>query len=152
MMIPPRIVLDASVVVKRLLKEEDSKLAARLFELLLRTPLPTQIYQTELLTIECANILWKRVGRGEIDHTQARRKMQYLLAAQFTTIPLSTILPTAFDIALQEGITVYDASYLALARLIDAPLVTADKRLFNRLTGKSLQPYLLEDYVKKMQR
>jgi predicted nucleic acid-binding protein len=35
----------------------------------------------------------------------------------------------SFALALEHGLSAYDASYLALARALDAPLVTADRRL-----------------------
>lgn len=39
------------------------------------------------------------------------------------------LAPTAFEVAPRLGISMYDATYAALAEQLDLPLVTADKRL-----------------------
>ena len=43
------------------------------------------------------------------------------------------ILGDALGIALEHDITVYDASYVAASRLVDAPLITSDERLIAKL-------------------
>lgn len=40
-------------------------------------------------------------------------------------------------LALEEGLTTYDAAYLHVARALDAPLVTLDDRLRNIAEGRS---------------
>ena len=44
-----------------------------------------------------------------------------------TRYPHAALLPRIWD--LRENLTAYDASYVALAETLDAPLVTADARL-----------------------
>jgi predicted nucleic acid-binding protein len=56
------------------------------------------------------------------------------LLDDFLSLPLETELSTAFvrsavEIALELGLSAYDALYVALAEALDAPLVTADRRL-----------------------
>jgi predicted nucleic acid-binding protein len=50
------------------------------------------------------------------------------------------LAPASFALALEHGLSAYDASYLALARALDAPLVTADRRLASVAPGAELIP------------
>jgi predicted nucleic acid-binding protein len=43
------------------------------------------------------------------------------------------LLPAAMEIALASRRTVYDSCYIALARSLSIPCVTADQRLVNAL-------------------
>jgi predicted nucleic acid-binding protein len=45
--------------------------------------------------------------------------------------------------ALERGITVYDALYIALAIRAEALLLTADLKLVDRLRGTTLEPVVL---------
>ncbi len=45
------------------------------------------------------------------------------------TRPVADLALPAFVVAVERGLTVYDASYVVLAEAHEAPLVTADRRL-----------------------
>lgn len=42
---------------------------------------------------------------------------------------VESLTRTAWDVALERGLTVYDACYVVLAEALGAPLVTADRRV-----------------------
>lgn len=44
-------------------------------------------------------------------------------------VPSEAIAHTALDVSIELGTSVYDATYLVLARWKDAVLLTADRRL-----------------------
>lgn len=46
----------------------------------------------------------------------------------------------SLTLALEHGLSAYDASYLALARSLDAPLITADRRLAEAAPASELLP------------
>ena len=48
-----------------------------------------------------------------------------------------------WDIADRQGLSVYDGVYLAVAVALEAPLVTADRRLLHALTGSDLARHVL---------
>ena len=50
-------------------------------------------------------------------------------------VPTQELVEEALQIALDQGITAYDASYVALAGKLTLPLVTADEPLTRRLAG-----------------
>lgn len=71
------------------------------------------------------------------------------LAAQIVEgvvlLPLHThgharLAAASLSLALEHGLSAYDASYLALARALDAPLVTADRRLAQAAAASELLP------------
>jgi predicted nucleic acid-binding protein len=62
--------------------------------------------------------------------------MKDLLALAFHIIPTFDLAEDALDIALTNGISSYDAFYVALSNRIEAPLITADDKLVRSLAGK----------------
>ena len=51
-----------------------------------------------------------------------------------------SLAAASFALALEHRLSAYDASYLALARALDAPLVTADRRLASVAPASELIP------------
>ncbi len=92
--------------------------------------------------LEIANILWKKMRRGEITRADAD-----LILGQLPTLPLSRhpeypLLASAFDLADRTQRTVYDCLYLALAMHLKGQMVTADLRLYNILVGTPWAGYI----------
>ncbi len=48
-------------------------------------------------------------------------------------------LEKAIELAFATGITIYDSSYIGLANVLNAPVITADERLIKKVK----QPYLV---------
>lgn len=115
------VVVDASVAVKWLVSEPDSDLAAELLQLRLHAP--------DLLFPECANILWKKVARGQLTVDVLDVVVDALQAVD-VTIHLSRMhLGPAVALACRLDHPAYDCFYLALAEALEMPFVTADDRL-----------------------
>lgn len=129
--LPVKYVVDASVAVKLFVEEELSGRAEALFERL-ATSEESRLYVPDVFFAECANVLWKYVVRFGYASREARRSLSHLYALRLTRVDLCEIVPAALQIALTHSVTVYDACYAATARLVDAPLVTADERLVKR--------------------
>ena len=133
-----RYVIDASVLIKFLVKEEYS-LFVKQFLHELHAEGGFNIYVPDLLYIECANILWKKVRRGEVDILTVEANLSVLLAMELSTTPLSELAVRAVCLACDHGISAYDASYLALSERLGVPLLTADNRLANALANSTHQ-------------
>ena len=123
-------VLDASVGIKLVVPEEDSNRAEELLSdpgLVARAP--------DLFFLECANILWKRMRRGEFAAGDAPGALARLRRAGPSVLSSLDLVDRALEIANSEDISVYDACYVALAERLGVPLVTADGKLAAKLAG-----------------
>jgi predicted nucleic acid-binding protein len=137
-------VVDASVVIKLFIVEESSEKATQLFLQLEEDP-ESRFYVPELVYAECANILWKYARRYNYPVENARQDLIDLRALALQSIPIRDLLLPTIDLALQYGISAYDACYLALAQELKVPLVTADNRLVKRVQGSNLPIHILEE-------
>lgn len=131
---PLAYVVDASVGIKLFIDEEFSRQADALFVLLTIDP-PARLHVPDLFFIECANILWKHVRRYNYPVEKARDDLDVLYSLALHRTSTYSLLRMAFAIAIDQGITAYDASYVALAHHLGVPLVTADQRLVQRLAA-----------------
>ncbi len=134
---PLLLVVDASVAVKLYLAEPLSREANDLFA---RLADPSTVFHIpDLFFIECANILWKQVQRGNGTPTQVAVHYAALARLPLQPTPTADLAAEALDIALSQGITAYDACYVALSQRVGIPLVTADEKLVRKLAGSPFQ-------------
>lgn len=137
---PDAAVVDASVLIKVFLPEEGSEAATRLIQ---NSGAAIVRAVPDLVYLECANIVWKWVRRGMLAADLARQSVADLRALPLQVWPSAELIEPALDIALTRDVTVYDASYVALADLLDIPLITADDALVHKLGGPSERIRLL---------
>lgn len=123
-------IVDASVAVKWVIEEEDSALAQRLSQIPLEAP--------DLLLVECANILWKKVRLGDLAAAEAEERLDLLLRAPVRLAASRDLLKPALALSLELHHPVYDCLYLALAQRRGVPLVTADERLISALRRRRI--------------
>ena len=69
--------------------------------------------------------------------------LEELLALAFQVIPTVDLAKEALDIALTYSVSGYEAFYVALSFLVDAPLITADEKLVRVLAGKPFRVHSL---------
>ncbi len=117
------LLVDASVVIKWIVREEHSDIADDLVD---QAPLAP-----DLLRAELANALATKVRRNEITPEHALAA-QAASEAALTFLPSMPLAPRALELALELGHPAYDCFYLALAEALECTLVTADSRLLNR--------------------
>ncbi|MFN8474848.1 MAG: type II toxin-antitoxin system VapC family toxin [Anaerolineae bacterium] len=128
----PAYVVDASVGIKLFVNEPLAEQAAALFARLAATP-PAQLFVPDLFFIECTNILWKYVHRSGYPPETARANLSELNRLSLRGIPTSELTAQALEIAVAQVITAYDACYVALARDLGIPFITADEVLVRKL-------------------
>lgn len=114
-------IVDASVAVKWVVNESGSDRARLLSQTRLEAP--------DLLPVECANILWKKVRVRNLTREEASTRLEVLLRAPVSLAESRRLLDSAFGLSLELRHPVYDCVYIALALRRDIPLVTADDRL-----------------------
>jgi predicted nucleic acid-binding protein len=80
-----------------------------------------------LLDVEVVSA-WRRLAAaGHLDERRAAFARADLRSLPLQRVPHAPLLERCWE--LRANLTSYDASYVALAELIDAPLVTADAKL-----------------------
>ncbi|MCY4614933.1 MAG: type II toxin-antitoxin system VapC family toxin [Chloroflexi bacterium] len=122
-----QLVVDANVVVKWLVDEDQAEEASRVLES------ESELHAPRFMAAELADVLWQKVRRGEIPPEAAGT-----LADTLDNLPLfwaddEAFLSDAVRLAVEIDHPAYDCMYLALAHRLGAPLVTADIRFVNRV-------------------
>jgi len=127
------IVVDASVIVKWYVEEEDTKIALQL-----RRDYENgiiDIWSTHLMPYEVLNAVRysQDLGQNEIE-----RVSESLALFQIGLYPLldGNLRGPCIKMAFKYGITIYDASYVALAKSLDKILYTADEKLYSKTCNK----------------
>jgi predicted nucleic acid-binding protein len=122
------VVIDASVVAKRLVAEPESDKARALF---LRWAEGTlDLLAPDILAVEIASMLWKRAVRGLLPAETVLALYREFRELQVPMWPCECVADQAFRLALQYQHAVYDCLYVALAAEMGSELVTADERLW----------------------
>jgi predicted nucleic acid-binding protein len=116
------IVVDASALLEALLRTS----AARAVERRLFEPSQT-LHAPHLLDVEVAQVVRRYAASREIEVERGRMALQDLADLPLRRYPHDFLLPRVWD--LRNNLTAYDAVYVALAEVLDVPLLTRDKRL-----------------------
>lgn len=130
-------VVDCGVAAKWYIPETDSATAATLLDA------PDALYAPAFITVEFANVLWKKVRSGDLLHGRATEFLAHFGACSLKRRSDSLLVDRALTIATRTGRTVYDCLYLALAQEVRGRMVTADRKLFNALAGSPYAEHLL---------
>ena len=116
-------VADASVVVDMLLNPGSpggGTLARRFTD-------DEPIHAPHLMDVEVGQTLRRFALRGVISADRASALLHILAALPIRRSAHTNLLPRAF--ALRSNVTMYDGIYLALAEMLDVPLLTGDAAL-----------------------
>ena len=92
------LVVDASVVIKWHVAEIHADAALTL----LSDDAPP-LHAPDLMFPEVGNILWKKIGRGDLTEEQARRIAHLVVKAPLEIHPSAPLLEAALDIATRSG-------------------------------------------------
>jgi predicted nucleic acid-binding protein len=131
------LIVDASVAVKWLAAEPLQAEARALADL------DDQLMAPDIVVAEVGNALWKRCRRGEISTRGAIRAVDALPNAFDRLFPSRPLSAEAMRLSIALDHPIYDCFYLALAQQIDAPIITADRRLLSvagRLPHLEIRP------------
>jgi predicted nucleic acid-binding protein len=83
----------------------------------------------DLIWLEVGNAFAGYVRSGIVSLAQGRQAVAAALRLPLRTAAVGELAPASFAVALDRGLSVYDACYAALAEAEDALLVTADRQL-----------------------
>ena len=120
-----RAVLDASCFLRAVL--DDLEDAQRWMDALGSGS--TEALSSELLYAEVSHALVRQTRLGLIAPDYAVRVVREVAELPIRSTPCRLLAEPSYAMALEHGVTAYDAQYLALAEAEDAVLVTADRGL-----------------------
>lgn len=136
-----RVVLDASVISKWFIAEEDSDKALEIRGLfaLGRIGLSSPI----LVLYELGNVLLKH---PTLTLKASGKAFEAFLSLQIDLRSLAEpgLLKDAMEIAKKFDVTFYDASYVSMSKSCNSPFVTADRQLYEKIKEK-LEVFLLKE-------
>ncbi|MGB2623829.1 MAG: type II toxin-antitoxin system VapC family toxin [Candidatus Acidiferrum sp.] len=116
------IVLDASAAIEWLLQTRagvdiDQRIFSR----------SETIHAPHLLDVEVAQVLRRYVRDKSITARRGQEALEDLTGIPLTRYPHDFLIPRIWE--LRATLTAYDAAYVALAELLDAPLLTRDGKI-----------------------
>jgi predicted nucleic acid-binding protein len=129
------IVVDANIIAYRVLANDRTASAMRLFDM------DGEWISTSLWEYEFSNILAMPLRNELWNVQQALNALRD--ARKFLAQVMEPSTETVFEIVRRHKITAYDATYVALVIELNVPLVTEDKELLKKFPGKT---YSMETY------
>jgi predicted nucleic acid-binding protein len=116
------IVLDASAAIEWLLQSPaGGRIDKRIFS-------PSQsLHAPHLLDVEVAQVLRRYVREKTISEQRGEEALEDLRDLPLNRYPHDFLLPRVWE--LRATLTAYDAVYVVLAEVLDAPLLTCDSRI-----------------------
>jgi predicted nucleic acid-binding protein len=128
---PLRCVLDTSVCIKYFIADPLTPKVNQLFDYFANPQ--TEIFVPDLFFIECANALWKYVRASMYTAAEVQTDLATLKAFPLRVVSTADLMADAVAIALNYGISAYDACYVALSQQVGATLLTLDAKLVRAL-------------------
>ena len=122
------VVIDASVAVKWFVQEEFTDKALALAEDY--RDRRVDLRSTQLMPFEVLNALRYNPEMGKKEVEKAGEALARLKISLYPV--LGELSPLCLKAAMDHGLTVYDASYISLGRLLGCPVYTADVKLMDK--------------------
>jgi predicted nucleic acid-binding protein len=135
------IVVDANVAAKWYMPERGTEEALALLDS------PKQLYAPDLIRLEVLAAITRRVRKGESTVKEARSMrhdwLRHLHEGAVWLIPESDVLQEATELSMSVKHTLQDCMYLATAQRLGAPLITADRPFWKRVSPSYKQLSML---------
>ena len=133
---PDKVVLDSNVIAAVFFREDGvSEKAEQIIEKY------DILYTVDFAIVEITNVAWKKIvfENEPVEIVKSGLKMCIEFITSVCEIIDSTELyDLALKIAVEKKITAYDAFFVATSVKYDAPLATADKKLFQKIDNAIL--------------
>lgn len=134
------LVLDASVLIKFYVPEILSEKAEQLLARVERGE--DALLAPDLIYPEVGNILWKKQRLKELTRSEVEEITDAIVLLPLEIEVSRPLLQLAVQISMAYGITVYDAVYLSMAKVHEATLMTADRKLVTVTAKTDLKKYI----------
>jgi predicted nucleic acid-binding protein len=137
-----KIVLDASVLVKLIVREEYSEKVLKLIET--KIDGKVELFAPSLIIYEIGNVIWRH---REIDTDSMHEYIKHIssLGIKFMDLAFEEeILDETCKLSKSKDLTFYDAAYVSIAKVIGTKLLTADRMIISK-AGEYVIP--IEDFI-----
>ena len=127
------IVADTNLVVYATVSSDRSDIAAEVYR---RDPLwvAPPFWSVEYRSALVQNVRHERIPRGDAEASW-REAVEMVSSTPVPRPPLA-----AFSLALDRGLSAYDAEFVALAEALGVPLVTSDRGVLRACPGVAVTP------------
>jgi predicted nucleic acid-binding protein len=132
--IPAEVVLDASAVVRGLLRAGET--AAEVVDRVLAGEAVASA--PDIVVAEVTNALAMYVHAERWPVTAARERLETFLSWPLALHDSGPAAGAALEVAVERGLSAYDAFYAVIAEALEIPLVTADRGLAAAVPGALL--------------
>jgi len=130
-----KIVVDTSVLIKWIKTRDEDLLPEARTLLRVIDSSPLEVHVPSLLLYEAGNVL---LAKSRLSVRELGAAFEHLVELPLIVAPpASPLLRRAAQLGRRFTLTFYDASFLALAGELDCVLVTADRRIFDRVGDPS---------------
>ena len=98
----------------------------------------------DLAFAEAGNVLWKHIKMGRIAAEEAADRADLLrkLINTSKVFRAEDCLVESVKLAVDYGVTVYDAFFIVLAMKLNDRLVTTDRKLYDKVKGTELERFV----------
>ena len=120
-----RVAVDASFLLKLFLPEDSSEQVDEYWTNWVKSSI--EVIAPTLIVFEASSVLRNKVYRGTLDEAEASQMVDKLGHLDLTLVYARELMETAWEVGkVLEAPTLYDSYYIAAAKLLEAPLWTAD--------------------------
>ncbi len=129
---PDNVVVDSSVIASIFFREEASERAERVAK-------DYELTTVDVAVAETANVAWKRVvffNEPRETTLKALKGCTNFIMNVCNIITSQKLLENGFEIAVVDEITSYDALFVAASEREKIPLLTLDRKLYEKLHEK----------------
>jgi predicted nucleic acid-binding protein len=130
------VVIDASLAIKWVIEEEGTKTALALRDKWKEED--AYLCAPDFMLVELHSIIWKKLLRGLVQPTDPIIGQTPTFGLDLNWTSTQFLLTSAFLLAIQHRVSIYDALYAALAQSLQAPLYTADQSLVEKLKNSTV--------------
>lgn len=131
---PPReLVLDTSVAVKFHVPEENHEKARQVRDAL--EDGSVSLLAPGTILPEVFNAFWQKYRRKELTHGEVQQGWELISELPLNFYAPEDLMSRAAEIALESGVIIYDALFLALAEDAGTVVLTADDKLLKAIEG-----------------
>jgi predicted nucleic acid-binding protein len=129
---PDKVALDSNILAAMFFKEDASPRA-------LKAVVEPDLVTLDLAVAEVGNVAWKLVVHSEENKEltlTALRKCMSFISEACDVIRAQDLVAEAYEISVENKVAFYDSLFLALAKREQVPLLTLDRKLYEKVMDR----------------